>query len=214
MVTMKEAIKMVAMAVLAIMLTVGVAAFDPQSAKANVPTNSKDSGTWCWVGTCGHPNRYITYYINSSGKRYYINKRSTDYEYLGKYVDAGNTADISKTVSFSISFTAGMEAGTDICKASTSVTSGMETSWTYTDRLNNNTSSRKYVHAGVEWEERKSYGVDIKTRTYDPFYDLFGFSNYCKYSATKRYYPTVKVPTGEGYSLLSSKKTSSLISYK
>ncbi|MGN0379262.1 MAG: hypothetical protein ACI4EU_06715 [Butyrivibrio sp.] len=214
MVKMKEVIKLITVAVTAIMITLAVGAINPESAKADASVNSKDSGTWCWVGVCGHPYKYITYYVNSSGSRYYVTKRSTDYEYLGKYIDAGNSASISKTVSFSISFTAGAEAGIDICKASTSVTSGIETSWSYTDTLNNNTSTRKYVHAGVEWEERRSYGVGIKTRTYYPFYDLFGFSNYCKYSETKNYYPIVKVPTGEGYTLLSSQKTSSLISYR
>lgn len=213
MVKMKEAIKMMAMAVTAIMLILVVGAIDPESANADVLVNSKDKGTWCWVGVCGHPSKTVVYRCGRDGAKYYVTTRSTDYEYLGKYVEPGNSASISKTVLFSISYTTGIEAGEDICKVSTSVTSGIETSWSYTDTLNNNESFRQYVHAGVEWEERKSYGVTVEKRTYNPAYDVFGFKNYCKYS-TKEYYPTAKVPSGQGYTLLSSKKTSSLVSYK
>lgn len=202
---------------LSLVLIVSVGAMDTSTADNNVSINSMQSGTWCWFGTCGHPARRIMtlYYPTiEEGNSWYINSTGTEYEFLGRYVDAGNSATISETVSYSLSISTTFEGGTEYAKASIGIseTSGWE--FTYSDTLNNLTSTRQYVHAGVEYEERKSYGLGLSVRTFYPFEHLTAFSKYCEYSEYEYTYPSARVPVAEGYSLLPNKVYSNNITIK
>ena len=132
--------------------------------------------TSCWTGFCGHKNDYYSY------PGYTVSGGGTDYSFLQKYVDPGNSATITGSKSYSSTINLGLSFGNDACKGSLGISGSLSVTYTYSDTLNNSQSYRQYVHAGVMYQNRGNM-ITQRHRTYFPFYDFFGWNNYCAYTA-------------------------------
>lgn len=204
-------IALFAIVILAFAVISVAGAADPESAQAESAENNVEGGTWCWFGLCNHPSKYITY-STSSGRNYWVRSEGDEYEYIGKILTPGNSSSITTTTEYSISISAGLEVGTDACKASLGITGSMSIAYSYTDNVNNDTGRRGYVHSLVEYEERQSFGVNTYTRYLYP-YQTWGFTYFnttCLYDCTVSH-PRCRVPTGFGYECLNTKIYSSNI---
>ena len=151
--------------------------------------------TKCWMATCGHKTNTYTW------PGYSVSSRGTDYHYTGVYADPGVQTTVTYSYSYTNTISAGLEFGNDYAKASLGMSGSMSKTWSISQTVTNNTSTRKYVHMGIEYANRNNK-ITNKHRTYDPGWDLFGWNNYCKFEY--RYcYPKGRTATGCGLSLRS-----------
>lgn len=152
--------------------------------------------TTCWMGTCGHKSTTYSYSnLKTTGS-------GTEYKHLGRHVEGGDSIQISESYSYTSEISAGLEFGTDKAKASLGVSGSLTSEYGYATTLNNNTSSRQYVHASVQYAD-KSSTITKNTRTYNPAYDLVGINNYCQFSYSSCY-PKGRIMVSMGYKLLSN----------
>jgi hypothetical protein len=175
---------------------VTVDATSNNSANDKVIAVNNSAVTSCWTGTCGHTSESYSY------PSYSVSGGGTLYRSLGYYCDPKNNVTVSDYFEYTSTISAGLEFGSDNAKASLGVSGSLTTGYSISTNLTNNTSSRQYVHAGATYANR-SNTITKKTRTYYPYYDLLGINNYCTFTYSSCY-PSGKIKTSMGYSLLSS----------
>ncbi len=207
-------IALFAIVILAFAVISVAGAADPESAQAESTGNNVESGTWCWFGLCGHQDKYTTILYDSVTHRsYIIDSEGTDYEYIGRFIAPGGSASISIGVEYSSGVSGGLGVEYSGIQASLGLTNGWSDSYSFTYTVNNDTNTRQYVHAAVEYEERISCGVRIEKRWLNPRFRHQFFNAYCLYN-TICYYPQKRVSTGVGYELLPNKMYSSDITVR
>ncbi len=134
----------------------------------------------CWWMTCGHKD--TEYLVPSS----YAYNMSTSYYYTHFFLEPGvsQTMTYSQSVSQSLSVTGGVDV--EVAKYSLGYTCGSTTTASVSQTIRNDSNKRKYVHLGVEIQNR--YITIGKTvRTYCPGRDLsnlFNFNGTCEFSTT------------------------------
>lgn len=183
----------------------------PKVAKASTGQEYAEQAMKCFMGKCGHVDAYVTN-LNSVNP-YYVVSRGVEYESLGRYVDPGNSATISESIEYSSSISSGLEVGIGVCKISLGISGSLTKGYSYTDTLNNNENYRRYVHAGVEYEERVSNGIKVERRIFNPFWNSSSLGRCCEYDETIAY-PRARVPRAAGYSLLACQIYSANITQK
>lgn len=153
--------------------------------------------TKCWLGTCGHSSVIYSFPLS------YSKVTTTGYYYTGFFLEPGvsQTVTFSKTVSQSMNISGGIDG--EVAKASVGYTNGESKTFSVSQSVKNETSSRRYVHLGVEFENR-SNTVTKKERTYNPTWHITAVDKYCTYSSNS-YSQSCTVATGCGLSLRTSR---------